>query len=151
MTIALTFDRKTTMYGICQRINGRIGLAGETFAVAYFDGLKQTWAVEILGADGSVAEEYTVDASQSADCAVEAVEALMGLAYRSSLPKPAIAKVAARYLSKGDQVGSGETIVNVAVGIRTPRGKVEVTLEKDGQRRCAIWGASTVITVRRAA
>jgi hypothetical protein len=32
---------------------------------------------------------------------------------------------------------------------RTPRGKVEVTLEKDGCTRPAIWGASTLIGVVR--
>jgi hypothetical protein len=122
---------------------------GQTFATAYFSDIKEIWDVVIFNADGSVAEEYTVDASQDCTSAVEAVEALMSLAYRNSLPKPQ--QIAARYLSKGDQVGSGETIVNVAVGIRTPRGKVEETLEKGGHRRSAIWGASTVITVRRAA
>jgi hypothetical protein len=35
----------------------------------------------------------------------------------------------------GDQVGSGETVVNVSVGARTPRGKVEVTLEKGERSR----------------
>jgi hypothetical protein len=30
----------------------------------------------------------------------------------------------------GDQVGFGETVVNASAGARTPRGKIEVTLEK---------------------
>jgi hypothetical protein len=60
-------------------------------------------------------------------------------------------RVQARQLVAGDVVGSGETIVQVAAGVRTPRGKVEVTLEKDGRRRLTFWGASTVINIRRAA
>jgi hypothetical protein len=58
-------------------------------------------------------------------------------------------KIPARALQSGDQIGSGETIVSVSAGIRTPRGRVEVVLEKDGRRRSAIWGASTVINVQR--
>lgn len=153
MTAQLTFDRKIGMYGTCRRIHGRIGLAGQIFAQAFFSDTEQSWGVEILNADGAMVDEYTVSASEDSARALEEVEAIMSLAYRSATAPKASAttKVPARYLAKGDQVGSGETIVNVAVGVRTPRGKVEVTLEKDGQRRCAIWGASTVITVRRAA
>jgi hypothetical protein len=58
-------------------------------------------------------------------------------------------KLPARALTNGDQVGSGETIISVSAGIRTPRGKVEVTLEKDGRCRPALWGAYTIINVRR--
>ena len=58
-------------------------------------------------------------------------------------------KVPARYLIPGDQVGSGEIVAGVSAGVRTPRGKVEVILEKDGRRRCAIWGASTAINIKR--
>ena len=58
-------------------------------------------------------------------------------------------KLPARALLNGDQVGSGETIVSVSAGVRTPRGKVEVTLEKDGRCRRALWGAYTIINVRR--
>jgi hypothetical protein len=58
-------------------------------------------------------------------------------------------KIPARAPLNGDQVGSGETIVSVNAGVRTPRGKVEITLEKDGRCRRALWGAHTVINVRR--
>ena len=58
-------------------------------------------------------------------------------------------KVAARHLLPGDLVGSGETIVSISAGVRTPRGKVEVTLEKDGRRRTSLWGAGTTISVSR--
>jgi hypothetical protein len=58
-------------------------------------------------------------------------------------------KMPARNLICGDQLGSGETIVSVSAGVRTPRGKVEVILEKDGRCRRALWGAYAIINVRR--
>jgi hypothetical protein len=60
-------------------------------------------------------------------------------------------KVPARYLMAGDRLCTGETIVGVSRGALTPSGKVEVTLEKDGQRRTPLWGASTTINVSRPA
>jgi hypothetical protein len=60
-------------------------------------------------------------------------------------------KVQVRYLMPGDQIGSGETIVSVSAGARTPRGKVEVTLEKNGRRRMSLWGAATTVSVSRSA
>lgn len=60
-------------------------------------------------------------------------------------------KVPARCLMPGDQVGAGETIVRVSAGLRTPRGKVEVTLEKDGRRRTSLWGAATIVNISRTA
>ncbi|WP_407166605.1 hypothetical protein [Bradyrhizobium sp. ORS 111] len=59
-------------------------------------------------------------------------------------------KVAARHLLRGDVTGSGETVLSVSVGARTPRGKVEVALQKGDRKRAALWGASTTIGVRRA-
>jgi len=65
-------------------------------------------------------------------------------------------KVQARALQRGDLTGSGETIVAVFQGPRIPAGygkhrmdKVEITLERDGRRRTSIWGAYTLINVRR--
>ena len=58
-------------------------------------------------------------------------------------------KVCARYLMPGDVIGSGETVKQTSAGVRTPRGKIEIVLEKDGKRRLAIWGASTTINVQR--
>ena len=59
-------------------------------------------------------------------------------------------KIAARNLSKGDRVGSGETVAWSGIGARTPRGKVEVILEDEsGKRRLAILNASTMISVQR--
>jgi hypothetical protein len=58
-------------------------------------------------------------------------------------------KVPARNLQPGDLTGSGETILKVAVGLHTPRGKVEVTLSKNNRMRFAIWTASTLINVTR--
>lgn len=59
-------------------------------------------------------------------------------------------RVTARHLMAGDELGTGETVVAVIRGVRTPSGKVEVTLAKNGIRRSALWGASTTITVSRA-
>ncbi len=58
-------------------------------------------------------------------------------------------RVVARYLRPGDVTGSGETVIQTSAGVRTPRGKIEIVLEKNGQRRLAIWGASTTINVAR--
>jgi hypothetical protein len=58
-------------------------------------------------------------------------------------------KVPARYLLAGDQLCTGETVVAVSRGARTPAGKVEITLEKDGRRRTPLWGASTTINIAR--
>lgn len=60
-------------------------------------------------------------------------------------------KISARHLMSGDLVGSGETIVSVSAGVRTPRGKVEVTLEKGGRRRTSLWGAPTFVNISRPA
>jgi hypothetical protein len=58
-------------------------------------------------------------------------------------------RVPARYLLSGDRLSTGETVTAVSRGARTPSGKVEVTLEKDGRRRTTLWGASTTINVAR--
>lgn len=60
-------------------------------------------------------------------------------------------RVPARLLLKGDVTGSNETVLDVSAGVATPRGKVEVFLEKAGRQRKAIWNAATVIVVRRVA
>jgi len=60
-------------------------------------------------------------------------------------------KVPARYLLAGDQLCTGETVVAVSRGARTPAGKVEITLEKDGRHRTPLWGASTIINIARPA
>ena len=62
-----------------------------------------------------------------------------------------VTKIQARHLQPGDITGSGEMVRSVSVGVRTPRGKVEVVLEKDGRRRMSFWGAATVIGIWRAA
>ncbi len=58
-------------------------------------------------------------------------------------------KVCARYLQPGDVTSSGETVVKTSAGTKTPRGKIEVTIEKDGKRRRVTVGASTTINVKR--
>ena len=62
---------------------------------------------------------------------------------------PRTLQVPARHLRRGDVTGSGETVLSVSVGARTPRGKVEVFLQKGGRKRSAHWSASTMIGVRR--
>jgi len=58
-------------------------------------------------------------------------------------------KVPARYLLRGDVTGSGEVVLSVSVGAKTPRGMVDVLLEKGDRKRAAIWNARTIIGVRR--
>lgn len=54
----------------------------------------------------------------------------------------------ARELRPGDVVGSGEMIAAVECGLYTPKGKVEVTLLRNGKARTALWNASTLIGVQ---
>ncbi|RXT48758.1 hypothetical protein [Bradyrhizobium betae] len=60
-------------------------------------------------------------------------------------------KVPARHLLRGDVTGSGEIVLSVSVGAKTPRGMVDVLLEKGDRKRSAIWNARTIIGVRRGA
>ena len=55
----------------------------------------------------------------------------------------------AQNLKKGDIITSGEEVVSVSAGAKTPSGKVEVTLSKDGKTRNALWGKSTKIGVKK--
>jgi hypothetical protein len=73
----LTFDVKRGMYGTCKRISGRIGLAGEIFAEAYFDDMQQKWDVVIFDADMT---EYSVDVSDR-EQGIDQVKAIMALEY----------------------------------------------------------------------
>ena len=59
-------------------------------------------------------------------------------------------KVPAWALQRGDLVGSGEVIVSAGAHLKTPRGMVEVVLEKDGRSRSALWNAHTIVSIRRA-
>jgi hypothetical protein len=54
--------------------------------------------------------------------------------------------IEAQYLSKGDILGSGEEVVSVSAGARTPSGKVELTLTKDGKTRNAVYGKNVKVT-----
>lgn len=61
-----------------------------------------------------------------------------------------VMRVQAQALQRDDIVASGETVLKVAAGLYTPRGKVEVILVgKDGKSRMAKWGKYTMIGVRR--
>lgn len=54
-----------------------------------------------------------------------------------------------RFLRKGDKVDSGEIIVKVCAGVKTPKRKQEVTLynEKTETTRTTLWGTYTPIGV----
>lgn len=61
----------------------------------------------------------------------------------------ALLRVPARHLLRGDLTGSGEVVVSVSAGARTPRGMVDILLQKGDRKRAAIWSAKTIIGVRR--
>ena len=55
----------------------------------------------------------------------------------------------AQHLKKGDIIGSGDEVVSVSAGAKTPSGKVEVTLKtKDGKTKTSTWGKTTKIGVK---
>jgi hypothetical protein len=145
-TRGLHIERKVGMYGDCKTINAYHDL--KDFGGASYDAVKKVWIVSLLDRN-NVCADYFVEAAANDEASMQHIESLIRLFYSDKYAAPQ--KVAARHLMKGDRVGSGETIVNVATGLHTPRGKIEVTLEKDGRRRLAFWGVSTVISIRRAA
>ena len=56
----------------------------------------------------------------------------------------------AQYLTKGDIISSGDEVVSASVGVRTPKGKVEVTLKSpDGKTRTSVWGKTTKIGLKK--
>jgi len=63
--------------------------------------------------------------------------------------KSTLVKVPARHLVRGDVTGSGEVVLSVSAGAKTPRGMVDVLLQKGERKRAAIWNARTIIGVRR--
>jgi hypothetical protein len=61
-----------------------------------------------------------------------------------------MAKVQAQYLQPGANIGGGQTVVGVVVSsTRWPSNKVQVTIlnAKTGQKRSALWGKYTTISV----
>ena len=55
----------------------------------------------------------------------------------------------AQHLKKGDIVGSGDEVVSVSAGAKTPAGKVEVTLKtKSGSTKTSTWGKTTKVGVK---
>lgn len=63
-------------------------------------------------------------------------------------------KMPAYLLQSGDVVGSGEEIVRVSAGVRTPPGKVDVLLVRkrawplEDVHRTAQWGKRTIINIK---
>ena len=56
----------------------------------------------------------------------------------------------AQHLKKGDIIGSGDEVVSVSAGAKTPSGKVEVTLKtKDGKTKTSTWGKTTKVGVKQ--
>lgn len=146
MTKGLQIERKVGMYGDCLTINAYNG--HDTFGGATYEPLSKTWIMSLHAPDGACSD-FDVISDGNHEASMQEVERIIARFFQQHYMAPQ--KVPARYLTKGDLTGSGETIVNVAAGIHTPQGRVEVTLEKDGHRRLALWRASTVINVRRAA
>ncbi len=63
-------------------------------------------------------------------------------------------RVQAQHLQPGDIVGSGEKVISVSAGVRTPSGKVDIKLVKYQNSdheyfRTAQWGKYTMINVVR--
>lgn len=55
----------------------------------------------------------------------------------------------AQHLKKGDIIGSGDEVVSVSAGAKTPSGKVEVTLKtKDGKTKTSTWGKTTKVGLK---
>jgi hypothetical protein len=55
----------------------------------------------------------------------------------------------AQQLKKGDIITSGDEVISVSSGVKTPSGKVEVTLKnKKGITRTSTWGKTTMIGVK---
>lgn len=55
----------------------------------------------------------------------------------------------AQHLKKGDIIGSGDEVVSVSAGAKTPKGKVEVTIKtKDGKTKTSTWGKYTKVGVK---
>jgi hypothetical protein len=56
----------------------------------------------------------------------------------------------AQHLRKGDITGSGDEVVSVSAGAKTPAGKVEVTLKtKSGNTKTSLWGKTTKIGLKK--
>jgi len=55
----------------------------------------------------------------------------------------------AQQLKKGDIITSGDEVISVSSGVRTPSGKVEVTLKnKKGITKTSTWGKTTMVGVK---
>jgi hypothetical protein len=76
---------------------------------------------------------------------VENEEPVMEASYKA----PSNSKEA-QHLRKGDITGSGDEVVSVSAGAKTPAGKVEVTLKtKSGDTKTSLWGKTTKIGLKK--
>ena len=56
----------------------------------------------------------------------------------------------AQHLKKGDIIGSGDEVISVSAGAKTPAGRVEVTLKtKSGSNKTSLWGKTTKIGLKK--
>lgn len=59
------------------------------------------------------------------------------------------AQAQAQHLQIGDIVGTGETILYVGQGVRTPKGCVDIVVQKGDKKRSSVWRKHTMIGVER--
>ena len=59
-----------------------------------------------------------------------------------------IVRIPVHALQPGDVMsGSSETVIAISAGVRTPPGKMDVVLEKNGRRRSSEWRRHTMVNI----
>lgn len=123
----------------------------------YLEGKKETWEE---GADQGFYDEedddsdkYLYDEFEDDDDISGAKETdyqyNIGGFMRENKYKTSPNSKQAQDLKKGDIITSGDEVVSVSAGAKTPSGKVEVTLKnKDGKTRTSTWGKTTKIGLK---
>lgn len=77
----LRIVRQVGMYGDCKNIAAYVGQ--DNFGGAHFVGSQLIWYVSVINRDGSVSE-YNVYYTDDSEAAMQEVEAILRLAYRSN-------------------------------------------------------------------
>ena len=105
---------------------------------------------EGVGADGE--EDYEDDDERAND--IEQAQHDIERRFEEGVNEAKSYKVSknskeAQHLKKGDIIGSGDEVVSVSAGAKTPSGKVEVTLKtKDGKTKVSTMGKTTKVGVK---
>lgn len=105
---------------------------------------------EGVGVDGE--EDYEDDDERAND--IEQAQHNIERRYEEGVEEGKSYKVSknskeAQHLKKGDIIGSGDEVVSISAGAKTPSGKVEVTLKtKDGKTKTSTWGKTTKVGVK---